>query len=406
MTLGVRKLWLFFWILLALGSFFAPLPEARSPAWTDWSEPTALTAAEEASPAAMNVAKRFNPAMAFPARDIWPTSVSYSWHDAAWLMGRVVEGTGKVIREFAAHAGTALNQKAWDGLPDRDLGGNRIEYFINAPGDDHTNSSGSWRNRWQSIMTEAPGAGDITTSTYPPTQYAHVFWYNRERGLLGIQYWFYYPFDQWINRHEGDWEHINVILQGPSTFTSAADYKPVGYQYFFHGQAFEPKTVLLDPRGGEHALVFAGGRGSYLFWSGVYSGGSYPWPAVFSNAGGWGPFQASDDTRQPQRLISAARFKVVLLPEPERLDTGKHPELSWLRLPFFAGQDGDASNPMFLAWMGAGKPPLQPGRRADWNAKRPSRTWPGSRQAAPEPNGWARLKLPPPGSFKTKLAGN
>ena len=62
-------------------------------------------------------------------------------------------------------------------------------------------------------------------------------------------------------------------------------------------------------------------------------------PAVFPAAGGGvGPWRPADDTTKPARFIRPEEFKLVVLPEPDRLDVGQNPELAWLRLSFFAGQ--------------------------------------------------------------------
>src|SRR5438876_106289 len=82
-----------------------------------------------------------------------------------------------------------------------------------------------WRRRWRAIMSAGHG------QDYKPTQYVHLYWFNREKGLLGIQYWFYYPYNEWINHHEGDWERINVILRGPTRLTENATFRPAGYQF-------------------------------------------------------------------------------------------------------------------------------------------------------------------------------
>ncbi|NIT36405.1 MAG: hypothetical protein GTN49_07880, partial [candidate division Zixibacteria bacterium] len=44
------------------------------------------------------------------------------------------------------------------------------------------------------------------------TIYYDIF---RDSGKPVIQYWFFYPFNDWVNDHEGDWEHINVRITSP-----------------------------------------------------------------------------------------------------------------------------------------------------------------------------------------------
>src|SRR5204862_220355 len=131
-----------------------------------------------------------------------------------------------------------------------------------------------------------------------------------------------------------------------------------------------PERPWPEPiRAGDHPVVHVGGRGHVLWWSGTQSGGSYPWPASYPGAAGsFGPIGVSDDTRKPARTLEADKFDVVLLPEPARLDARAHPDLSWLKLPFFAGQSRTYENPPLVDRFGGGRPPRQPARRADWDA--------------------------------------
>ena len=193
-----------------------------------------LTAAEESSPAAVEIARRFNPAMALPDRDgPWPVAVRYSWSAGADLQSRTIAGDGKVLHAGSAVAGAELDRRRWDELPDHDPAGHRIEYWVDGPGDDRVRDGVTeWRRRWR-----AASAADRT-----PTQYAHLFWLDRARGVLVVQYWFFYPFNEWVNHHEGDWEHVNLILQGSGRLAGAADqqdYRMIGCEFYFHGHRID-----------------------------------------------------------------------------------------------------------------------------------------------------------------------
>jgi hypothetical protein len=360
-------------LLLALPG--AGVPAAQSSEWVTPAAVEPLSAGEEHDPVALEIARRFNPTMALPDGDgPWPVAVRYSWGGGADLQARTVDGKGAVLRTARAFAGAELDRRAWDELPVQDADGNRIEYWIDAPGDDRVSQGISdWRRRWRAATDKTP------------TQYAHLFWLNRDRGELVVQYWFFYPFNEWINHHEGDWEHVNVVLSrrpaagdrpaSASPLGRASDYRAVGYEYYFHGFRLETERPM---RVADHPVVFVGGRGRLLWWAGTQSGGSYPWPASYPGAGGRvGPFAASDDTRGPVRVMEADRFDVVMLPEPARLDARRHPELSWLRLPFFAGQPRVFENPPLMDRFGGGKPPRQPARRPDWNSVRSRPLWSG-----------------------------
>jgi hypothetical protein len=366
-------------LLFALPGVGAPAAAPPSPAWA--SAPRAvepLTAAEESGPAAAAIARRFNPAMALPETDgPWPVAVRYMWGGGADLQARTVAADGKVLRTERAVANRDLDRTAWDALPAHDAHGDQIDYFVDGPGDDQLHDGLSdWRRRWRE------------TADKKPTQYAHLFWLNRAHGELVVQYWFFYPFNEWVNHHEGDWEHVNVVLAGPSgasELAPASDYRVLGYEFYFHGSRLETEHAVQvagrDGAGGarDHVMVFVGGRGHALWWSGTQSGGSYPWPAAYPGAGGgFGPFKVADDTRKPARLVDADSFDVVMLPEPARLDARAHPELSWLKLPFFAGQPQVPGNPPLVDRFGGGKPPRQPARRREWNGIGARPLWSGS----------------------------
>jgi len=353
--------------------------------WSDLGRPTPLTAEEEASAAAIALARRFNPAMAFSDRDLWPVEVRYTWRDGADLIAETIGPEGDVVRERVAVANADLNQHPWGELPVADEQGRAIRYRVDAPGDDRSRAGRTrWRERWAALVgkqgkkTSEPSHPAVERA-FAPTQHAHLFWWNRDQGLLAVQYWFFYPFNEWVNRHEGDWEHVNVILQGPSHLQDPDAFRPVGYRFSFHSLCLDTDRVMRvagpDPAG-DHVVVFVGGRGRLLWWSGTASGASYPLPAFYRRVGS-GPIKPDEDTRHVERFLAPQDFQIVMLPEPERLDSRAHPELSWLKLPFYAGQARMRSNPPLIDWLGNGGPVLQPARRLDWHARRNKPPFPG-----------------------------
>jgi hypothetical protein len=71
--------------------------------------------------------------------------------------------------------------------------------FIDYPGEDER----SWRRAYKSMSGQRA--------------YVHPFIdedrsAGEQRYALVLQYWFFYPFNDGANNHEGDWEHISVIL--------------------------------------------------------------------------------------------------------------------------------------------------------------------------------------------------
>ena len=382
-------------------------PSAPVPAW--WSvgaQSEPLSAEEESSPAIERLARRYNPAMALSDGSIWPINVRYTWQDGADLMAEVLDGGGKVVERQVAVKNADLERRPWNDLPARDPRGRRIRYNIDAPGDDRPVAPGKsgWRARWDALVGPSPQrAAAAGGKSFRPTQYAHAFWINRAEGLLGIQYWFFYPFNDWINRHEGDWEHVNVVLKGDGELGDGESFRPAGYQFAFHGWRLETGNVARvgGPSPAEdHVVVFVGGHSRLLWWRGKTSGGSYPLPAVFEGAG-TGPLSPSEDTRAPERFIAAGDFDVILLPEPDRLDARARPELSWLTLNFYAGQQRVFTNPPLVDWLGYGGPVLQPGRRPAWNARKGKRRFPHAGRAIAArlslPADWPLIAVPWPG---------
>jgi hypothetical protein len=334
------------------------------------AHPTTLDLDEEQSPALLAIACRFNPALALPIREVWPVEVGYAWHDGADLIGRVEESGG--VREFVAVHNQELSRRDWSNLPTRTPRGDAIRYFIDAPGDDRrdpVSGRSNWRRRFAAIAQPDGDATSPTSSPYPPTQYVHAFWWNRAQGFLAIQYWFYYPYNEWVNRHEGDWERIQILLKGPQRIDPSARFTPVAHHYFFHEYWTAPASVSRfigpDPED-DHPLVYVGGRGEWFGHAGTFSGGSYPQAGHYAQVGFSIPtFSPGDDTSLTVRFIPSSDFRLILLPEPHRLDARRFPELSWLKLPFYVGRRSGHRNPLGLErWLG--RPPLQPAARIEW----------------------------------------
>lgn len=69
---------------------------------------------------------------------------------------------------------------------------------------------------------------------FPNTAYVHVFkdtishisddTRTKDQPVTVYQYWYFYPYNDWWNKHEGDWQLINVVVTGVV----------VGVEYLFH----------------------------------------------------------------------------------------------------------------------------------------------------------------------------
>jgi hypothetical protein len=87
--------------------------------------------------------------------------------------------------------------------------------------------------------------------------YAHV-----DTAINVIQYWFFYAFNGGnLNRHEGDWEMIQVVLSGGQP-------SQVMYSQHYAGQTAQWNQVDKD---GDHVKVYVG-RGSHANYIKPYSG--------------------------------------------------------------------------------------------------------------------------------------
>ena len=85
--------------------------------------------------------------------------------------------------------------------------------FIDMPGTD----ARSWRAQY--ARRAWPKRSSI---------YSHVFVWNDtsahrpDHFAFVLQYWFFYPFNDAVNEHEGDWEHVNVLIT-PRAFRARAE---------------------------------------------------------------------------------------------------------------------------------------------------------------------------------------
>ena len=161
-----------------------------------------------------------------------------------------------------------------------DLYGKGEGYWLDFPGDplDAGCSYEQWFNRI--------AAGKATTA------YAHIV---EEEGKLALQYWFYYPFNDWNNKHESDWEMIQLVFDAP-TAEEALGQTPelVGYSQHEGAESATWDDEKLEKRGG-HPVVYPGaGSHANQFVQSLYLG--------HSAQTGFG----CDDTRGPTQLRADA----------------------------------------------------------------------------------------------------
>jgi hypothetical protein len=145
-----------------------------------------------------------------------------------------------------------------------DLAKGLYEYHLDFPGD--ALDPGCDYERWERRI-----AGGTR-----PTVYAHVASDPGYPGKLALQYWFFYSFNDWNNKHEGDWEMIQLVFDA-ATPAAALASDPVEIGYSQHEGAEraswdEDKLELVD---GTHPVVHpAAGSHANYFGEALYLGSS------------------------------------------------------------------------------------------------------------------------------------
>jgi hypothetical protein len=152
-------------------------------------------------------------------------------------------------------------------------------------------------------------------------------------GQLALQYWFFYPFNDFNNTHEGDWEMTQLVFDAPDA-TEALKQDPARVGYSSHEGAEgsnwgDEKLELVD---GTHPVVYpAAGSHANKFTSALYLGSS-------ADAG-----VGCDNTVGPHREITPV---VRTIPSDPAAATEAFPWLAFegrwgeLQAAFFNGPTG------------------------------------------------------------------
>ncbi|HEX7095511.1 MAG TPA: hypothetical protein VF183_06495, partial [Acidimicrobiales bacterium] len=108
--------------------------------------------------------------------------------------------------------------------------------------------------------------GRAFAADHPPTIYAHIAHEPGRPGELALQYWFYWYFNDWNDKHESDWEGIQLVFPA-STAEEALRVEPtsVGYAQHEGGERADWDDDKLE-REGTHPVVYssAGSHASYF----------------------------------------------------------------------------------------------------------------------------------------------
>jgi hypothetical protein len=168
------------------------------------------------------------------------------------------------------------------GPTGEDLGDGLSGYYLDYPG--NPLEAGCDYEKW----ARATGADT------EPTTYAHVATEVGRDDRLALQYWFFYPYNDYTNKHEGDWEVIQLVFAA-SDAAMALDQTPIELGYSQHeglevSAWDDPKLEIVD---GTHPVVYpAAGSHANFYESELYLG--------TSAEQGFG----CDDTRGPSDDVS------------------------------------------------------------------------------------------------------
>lgn len=298
------------------------------------------------------LAERFQPAQVFSGDQLWAVSVDYCAESGGDLWRYAADDTEHAAGEIAA-TNAELAALDYATLP-----ADGYVYQMDCPGDNSGPGydEATWLDEWTAIQGDDPAA-----APYPPVHYVHLAWHDRAQSLLLIQYWFWYPFNKFANNHEGDWEHVNVVVDVSGDEPQMADV-----HWFFHSgstTAFQRITRITDDDGGDHPVVFSGGCGEFDGWGGCYSGASYPWPGVYQ---GTAEFILEDVTSHV-RYLHPDDIGVILWPEPEAVEVGGERGRAWIPLQLYHGAWETPENDEIILYAGGDGVPTPPAYKGDWN---------------------------------------
>ena len=136
-----------------------------------------------------------------------------------------------------------------------------------------------WYGSYQQVLQAHAGDSRYTQGTV----YTNVFNPPGSNEVV-IQYWLFYPFNFSGNRHEGDWEHINVVVDSGNV----ARARIVRVEYYYHHKVTVAYTPGVDFEviDGTHPVVYVGGFTTDAPCStltGYGTHGSYPRPGRINN---------------------------------------------------------------------------------------------------------------------------
>ena len=106
------------------------------------------------------------------------------------------------------------------------------------------------------------------TGDRPPTVYAHVATEADRPGKLALQYWFFYAYNDFNNKHEGDWEMIQLVFDAADP-SSAMETEPetVGYTQHSSAERADWGSDKLEMVDDTHPVVYPAAGSHANFYS-------------------------------------------------------------------------------------------------------------------------------------------
>jgi hypothetical protein len=176
-----------------------------------------------------------------------------------------------------------------------------------------------------------------------PTIYSHVATDPAYPGRLALQYWFFYAFNDFNNKHEGDWEMIQLVFDATSADEALRAPSPVEVGYSSHegAESSDWDADKLEIVDGTHPVVYpAAGSHANKYTAALYIGSS-------ADAG-----VGCDDTRGPH---SQLRPVVRTIPSDPAAAASAYP---WIT---FEGRWGELQQAFFNG-------PTGPNLKTQWTA--------------------------------------
>lgn len=125
----------------------------------------------------------------------------------------------------------------------------------------------------------APPGKDPASPKTPAAQASRYGPYDVRQTRVALQYWFQYYYDDWANRHEGDWESITLLLElspavvgqaqelGEDELLASVEVQDVGYASHDDGYRRAWNDVQKTAAGRPIVYVARGSSASYFAWA-------------------------------------------------------------------------------------------------------------------------------------------